>query len=167
MRTRHTEEAVLNLEQQKKQARELLRAIRAGSAEALARCEAGIYGGPMLMIERFGKMWPCMTLSLSSRGSKGLPVGRSSNLMLKLRPALATRGSLSPMSSGSQTGYRAFCAPGTQQVQRPWNRFANGIRGSVAARMKKFFRPRLPKQMPNWSMHESMGSIPGMILSSV
>ena len=37
MRTRHTKEAVLNLEQQKKQARELLRAIRAGSADALAR----------------------------------------------------------------------------------------------------------------------------------
>jgi ankyrin repeat protein len=37
MRTRHTKEALLNLEQQKKQARELLRAIRAGSADALAR----------------------------------------------------------------------------------------------------------------------------------
>lgn len=37
MRTRHTKEAVLNLEQQKKQARELLRAVRAGSADALAR----------------------------------------------------------------------------------------------------------------------------------
>jgi ankyrin repeat protein len=37
MRTRHTKEAVLNLEQQKKQARELLRAIRTGSTGALAR----------------------------------------------------------------------------------------------------------------------------------
>ena len=37
MRTRPTKEAVLNLEQQKKQARELLRAIRAGRAYALAR----------------------------------------------------------------------------------------------------------------------------------
>ena len=37
MRTRHSKEAVLNLEQQKKQARELLRAIRAGNADALAR----------------------------------------------------------------------------------------------------------------------------------
>ncbi|MEZ5351471.1 MAG: ankyrin repeat domain-containing protein [Bryobacteraceae bacterium] len=37
MRTRHTKEAVLNLEQQKKQARELLRAVRAGRADALAR----------------------------------------------------------------------------------------------------------------------------------
>jgi len=37
MRTRHTKEAVLNLEQQKKQARELLRAIRSGRADALAR----------------------------------------------------------------------------------------------------------------------------------
>jgi len=37
MRTRHTKEAVLNLEQQKKQARELLRAIRIGSADALTR----------------------------------------------------------------------------------------------------------------------------------
>ena len=37
MRTRHTKEAVLNLEQQKKQARDLLRAIRAGNADALAR----------------------------------------------------------------------------------------------------------------------------------
>src|SRR5579862_2754831 len=37
MRTRHTKEAVLNLEQQKKQARELLRAVRAGSVDALAR----------------------------------------------------------------------------------------------------------------------------------
>jgi len=37
MRTRHTKEAVLNLEQQKKQARELLRAIRFGDAEALSR----------------------------------------------------------------------------------------------------------------------------------
>src|ERR1700759_4438637 len=37
MRTRHTKEAVLNLEQQKKQARELLRAIRAGSPDALVR----------------------------------------------------------------------------------------------------------------------------------
>jgi ankyrin repeat protein len=40
MRTRHTKEAVLNLEQQKKQARELLRAIRAGSGDALARLRA-------------------------------------------------------------------------------------------------------------------------------
>src|SRR5690242_7733466 len=40
MRTRHTKEAVLNLEQQKKQARELLRAIRAGSTEALTRLRA-------------------------------------------------------------------------------------------------------------------------------
>jgi ankyrin repeat protein len=37
MRTRLTKEAVLNLEQQKKQARELLRAVRAGSADALTR----------------------------------------------------------------------------------------------------------------------------------
>jgi ankyrin repeat protein len=37
MRARHTKEAVLNLEQQKKQARELLRAIRAGQADALAQ----------------------------------------------------------------------------------------------------------------------------------
>jgi ankyrin repeat protein len=37
MRTRHTKEAVVNLEQQKKQARELLRAIRAGHADALSR----------------------------------------------------------------------------------------------------------------------------------
>jgi ankyrin repeat protein len=37
MRTRHTKEAVLNLEQQKKQARELLRALRAAQADALAR----------------------------------------------------------------------------------------------------------------------------------
>jgi ankyrin repeat protein len=37
MRTRHTKEAVLNLDQQKKQARELLRAIRAGNEEALSR----------------------------------------------------------------------------------------------------------------------------------
>jgi len=37
MRTRHTKEEVLNLEQQKKQARELLRDIRAGNAGALAR----------------------------------------------------------------------------------------------------------------------------------
>ncbi len=36
-RTRHTKEAVLNLEQQKKQARELLRDVRAGSTDALAR----------------------------------------------------------------------------------------------------------------------------------
>jgi ankyrin repeat protein len=40
MRTRNTKEAVLNLEQQKKQARELLRAIRAGSSDALARLRA-------------------------------------------------------------------------------------------------------------------------------
>jgi ankyrin repeat protein len=40
MRTRHKKEAVLNLEQQKKQARELLRAIRTGSAEALTRLRA-------------------------------------------------------------------------------------------------------------------------------
>jgi ankyrin repeat protein len=37
MRTRHTKEVVLNLEQQKKQARELLRAVRRGNADALAR----------------------------------------------------------------------------------------------------------------------------------
>ncbi len=37
MRTRHTKEAVLNLEQQKKQARELLRAVRAGKPDAMAR----------------------------------------------------------------------------------------------------------------------------------
>src|SRR5580693_1495107 len=37
MRTRHTKEAVLNLDQQKKQARELLRAIRAGDEGALSR----------------------------------------------------------------------------------------------------------------------------------
>ena len=37
MRTRHTKEAVLNLEQQKKQARELLRAVRTESNDALAR----------------------------------------------------------------------------------------------------------------------------------
>jgi ankyrin repeat protein len=37
MRTRHTKEAVLNLEQQKKQARELLRAVRSGDAEAISR----------------------------------------------------------------------------------------------------------------------------------
>ncbi len=37
MRTRHTKEAVLNLEQQKKQARELLRAIRSGNPEAFSR----------------------------------------------------------------------------------------------------------------------------------
>jgi hypothetical protein len=37
MRTRHMKEATVNLEQQKKQARELLRAIRAGNADALAR----------------------------------------------------------------------------------------------------------------------------------
>jgi ankyrin repeat protein len=40
MRTRHKKEAVLNLEQQKKQARELLRAIRTGRAEALTRLRA-------------------------------------------------------------------------------------------------------------------------------
>src|SRR5579885_651941 len=40
MRTRHTKEAVLNLEQQKKQARELLRAVRAGEPDALARLRA-------------------------------------------------------------------------------------------------------------------------------
>jgi hypothetical protein len=37
MRTRQTKEDVLNLEQQKKQARELLRAVRAGNTEALSR----------------------------------------------------------------------------------------------------------------------------------
>jgi ankyrin repeat protein len=37
MRTRHTKEAVLNIEQQEKQARELLRAIRSGNADALDR----------------------------------------------------------------------------------------------------------------------------------
>jgi hypothetical protein len=37
MRTRHTKEAVLNLDQQKKQARELLQAIRAGNQDALSR----------------------------------------------------------------------------------------------------------------------------------
>jgi len=37
MRTRHTKEAVLNLEQQKKQARELLLAIRSGNADAVSR----------------------------------------------------------------------------------------------------------------------------------
>jgi ankyrin repeat protein len=37
MRTRHTKEAVLNLDQQKKQARELLRAIRAGNEDAVSR----------------------------------------------------------------------------------------------------------------------------------
>lgn len=37
MRTRHTKEAYLNLEQQKKQARDMLRAIRAGNVDALAR----------------------------------------------------------------------------------------------------------------------------------
>jgi ankyrin repeat protein len=37
MRSRHTKEAVVHLEQQKKQARELLRAVRAGSTDALAR----------------------------------------------------------------------------------------------------------------------------------
>ena len=37
MRPRHSKETVLNLEQQKKQAREFLRAIRSGNAEALAR----------------------------------------------------------------------------------------------------------------------------------
>jgi len=37
MRTRHTKEAILNLEQQKKQARELLRDLRAAKAQALAR----------------------------------------------------------------------------------------------------------------------------------
>jgi hypothetical protein len=37
MRTRHTKEAVLNLEQQKKQARDLLRAIRSGNADAFSR----------------------------------------------------------------------------------------------------------------------------------
>jgi ankyrin repeat protein len=37
MRTRHTKEAVLNLEQQKKQARDLLRAIRSGDPESLSR----------------------------------------------------------------------------------------------------------------------------------
>ncbi len=37
MRTRHTKEAVLNLDQQKKQARELLRAIRAGNEDAISR----------------------------------------------------------------------------------------------------------------------------------
>ena len=37
MRTRHTKEAVLNLDQQKKQAREFLRAIRAGNHDALSR----------------------------------------------------------------------------------------------------------------------------------
>jgi hypothetical protein len=36
MRTRHTKEAVY-LEQQKKQARELLRAVRAGRADAIDR----------------------------------------------------------------------------------------------------------------------------------
>jgi hypothetical protein len=39
MRTRHTKEAVLNLDQQKKQARELLRAIRAGNDDAVARLQ--------------------------------------------------------------------------------------------------------------------------------
>src|SRR5208283_1127557 len=37
MRTRHTKEAVLNLEQQKKRGRELLRGMRAGDAGALMR----------------------------------------------------------------------------------------------------------------------------------
>jgi hypothetical protein len=37
MRTRHTKEAILNLEQQKKQARELLRDLRAAKPQALAR----------------------------------------------------------------------------------------------------------------------------------
>ena len=37
MRTRHTKEDLLNLEQQKKQARELLRNLRAGNRDALAR----------------------------------------------------------------------------------------------------------------------------------
>ncbi len=37
MRTRHTKEAVLNLDQQKKQARELLREIRAGNEHAISR----------------------------------------------------------------------------------------------------------------------------------
>jgi ankyrin repeat protein len=37
MRTRHTKGAVLNLDQQKKQARELLRAIRSGDGQAISR----------------------------------------------------------------------------------------------------------------------------------
>jgi ankyrin repeat protein len=37
MRTRHTKEVVLNLDQQKRQARELLRAIRAGNEDAVSR----------------------------------------------------------------------------------------------------------------------------------
>ena len=40
MRTRHTKEVILNLEQQKKQAREFLRALRAGNPDALARLRA-------------------------------------------------------------------------------------------------------------------------------
>jgi ankyrin repeat protein len=37
MQTRHTKEAILNLEEQKKQARDLLRVIRSGNADAIAR----------------------------------------------------------------------------------------------------------------------------------
>jgi ankyrin repeat protein len=37
MRTRHTKEAVVNLDQQKRQARELLRALRAGNEDAISR----------------------------------------------------------------------------------------------------------------------------------
>ena len=75
MRTRHTKEAVLNLEQQKKQARELLRAIRSGNADAISRLRSHHAAGQRQTTAPCANSSLCTTRSLSSLVNKGSQVG--------------------------------------------------------------------------------------------
>lgn len=103
----------------------------------LAGCNASTYGGPMSIMQPFGRKWLCTTPSSSSHASRGLSVGRNSNSTPKVLSALAPRASLLPICSGLRTGYTAFCVPGNQRVRRHWSRSANGTRALAAARTKE------------------------------
>jgi hypothetical protein len=147
-------EAIMNLEQQKKQARELLRAIRAGSADALTRLR-----GEHLRWANLDDATVQRELALhDAQFVIAREQGFSSWTKLK-----AYAEPSSPTCSGSPTGFTAFCEPGSLEAQPHWNRFANGIRAFTAARMKKFDRRHSWKQMPSLSMRGSMASILGMI----
>ena len=107
MRTRHTKEAVLNLEQQKKQARELLRAVRAGSTEALARVRGQHLRWAGVEDRTARQEIALHDAQFVIARERGFPVGRNSKPTRSRRARHATRGCLWPICNGSRIAFTA------------------------------------------------------------
>jgi len=148
MRTRHTKEAVLNLEQQKKQSRELLQAIRSGNADALYR------------LRRHHARWA----SLDDGSVRQLVSVHDAQFVLAREQGFASWPKLKayaePSSRSRHT--RLFVTDVAWINDRVHglrsNRFANGTRAFPIRATRRSAKLPSPRRMPNWSMPGSTAS---------